>query len=189
MSATVAAASDPLAEIAALRATGDAALAANDDEGFIAAYTAAGKLVPTPADPNDSDEDDGDSPPPKDLLVAGADLLAVLAEKHVALRNAADDQPTRRSHAMRAVACGQKAARCDPTNWRGHWFTGLAIMMLQPKIPRSKQAVAAFEDVVALGDSLDEAQRADAAKALEAAKLRLQKGRDDLPMPEGCTVC
>jgi len=90
---------------------------------------------------------------------------------------------------MRAVACGQKAARCDPTNWRGHWFTGLAIMMLQPKIPRSKQAVAAFEDVVALGDSLDEAQRADAAKALEAAKLRLQKGRDDLPMPEGCTVC
>ena len=189
MSATVAAASDPLAAIAALRATGDAALAANDDEGFIAAYTAAGKLVPTPADPNDSDEDDGDSPPPKDLLVAGADLLAVLAEKHVFLRNAADDQPTRRSHAMRAVACGQKAARCDPTNWRGHWFTGLAIMMLQPKIPRSKQAVAAFEDVVALGDSLDEAQRADAAKALEAAKLRLQKGRDDLPMPEGCTVC
>ena len=181
--------SETCEQIAALRATGDAALAKDDREAAIAAYTAAGKLVPTPADPNDSDEDDGDAPPPRDVLVAGAAVLSALAEAHVAARNAAEDQPTRRGHAMRAVAAGQKAARCDPGNWRGHWFTGVAIMMLQPKIPRSKQAVAAFEAVVALEADLDEAQKADARKALEAARLRLQKGRDDLPMPEGCVVC
>lgn len=62
-------------------------------------------------------------------------------------------------------------------------------MMLQPKIPRSKQAVAAFEAVIALDAELDDAQKADARRALEAAQQRLQKGRDDLPMPEGCVLC
>jgi len=173
-------------QIAALRAQGDAAAG----EEAIAAYTAAGQLVPTPVDPDDSDEDDS-NPPPREVLVAGAAVLARLAEAHVAARNAADaeDQSTRRGHAMRAVAAGQKAARCDPQNWRGHWFTGLAIMMLQPKVPRSKQAVAAFEAVIKLDAALDDTQKADARRALEAAQQRLQKGRDDLPMPEGCVLC
>ena len=61
--------------------------------------------------------------------------------------------------------------------------------MLQPKVPRSKQAVATFEAVIKLDAALDDTQKADARRALEAAQQRLQKGRDDLPMPEGCVLC
>ena len=91
--------------------------------------------------------------------------------------------------AIRAMAAAQLAARCDPANWKAHWNSGLAIMMMAPKIARSKQAVAAFERVLALGEALSPAELDDARTALDRAQSRLQKGRDDLPMPEGCAVC
>ena len=50
-----------------------------------------------------------------------------------------------------------------------------------------------LKDVWALGrgdePKASEEEIANAKTALERAQTRLQKGRDDLPMPEGCVLC
>ena len=65
----------------------------------------------------------------------------------------------------------------------------MAIMRMKPLIVRSKQAVASFEKVIELKSKLTESEVVNAQAALDRANERLQKGRDDHPMPEGCVVC
>ena len=36
-----------------------------------------------------------------------------------------------------ALADAQRAAACDPTNWKAHWRTGLSLMMMAPRLERS----------------------------------------------------
>ena len=89
-----------------------------------------------------------------------------------------------------ALGAAQKAGQYDPSNWKAHWRTGLAIMMMQPRLERSEQAISAFERVLALGDKVPAADQQNAKEALNRAKYRLEQGRDALDMPDmsGCII-
>lgn len=177
--AELASASESLLEqIGSLKATGEAATVSGDPEAAIKAFSAAVKLLPYVPDPEDSEDEWEGDPPAGDVLKLAGVVGVLLSEAQLGAKK----------H-IQALAAAQKAARCDPSNWKAHWQTGLSIMLLQPKITRSKMAVKAFEMTLALQDQLTEEEIANAKTALERAQTRLQKGRDDLPMPEGCVLC
>ena len=80
-------------------------------------------------------------------------------------------------------ADAQRAAACDPTNWKAHWRTGLSLMMMAPRLERSEQAIAAFERTCAC-PTLPESEKQNAKEALNRAKYRLEQGKDALDMPD-----
>jgi hypothetical protein len=82
-----------------------------------------------------------------------------------------------------ALADAQRAAACDPTNWKAHWRTGLSLMMMAPRLERSEQAIAAFERTCAC-PTLPESEKQNAKEALNRAKYRLEQGKDALDMPD-----
>jgi hypothetical protein len=82
-----------------------------------------------------------------------------------------------------ALADAQRAAACDPSNWKAHWRTGLALMMMAPRLERSEQAIAAFERTCAC-PTLPESEKQNTKEALNRAKYRLEQGKDALDMPD-----
>ena len=62
-------------------------------------------------------------------------------------------------------------------------------MMMEPRLERSEQAVAAFERTKAC-PTLPDTERDNVAQALSAAQYRLSEGRDKLDMPDmgNCTL-
>ena len=64
-----------------------------------------------------------------DLLKQGAIVLCNRAAAYMG-----DNKP------IPALADAQRAADCDPSNWKAHWRQGLALMMMKPRLERSEQA-------------------------------------------------
>ena len=56
-------------------------------------------------------------------------------------------------------------------------------MMMQPRLERSEQAIAAFERTLAC-PTLPESEQTNAKEALNRAKYRLEQGKDALDMPD-----
>jgi hypothetical protein len=61
-------------------------------------------------------------------------------------------------------------------------------MMMQPRLERSEQAIAAFERTLAC-PSLPASEQQNAKEALNRAKYRLEQGKDALDMPDMGTCC
>lgn len=76
-----------------------------------------------------------------------------------------------------------QSAEADPTNWKAHWRQGVAIMSMQAKKFRTKQAIEAFEKC-AQCESLPDNKRAEVRQALNAAKARLEAQDAETPMPD-----
>jgi len=85
--------------------------------------------------------------------------------------------------AVAALADAQRAADFDAGNWKAHWRTGLALMMMEIRLERSEKAVAAFQRTIEC-TSLPAGERENVTKALGHARYRLQEGRDALDMPD-----
>ncbi len=92
----------------------------------IAAYSKGVKLLPYPEDSEDEAPMDGMD---ADLLKQGAIVLCNRAAAYMG-----DNKP------IPALADAQRAADCDPSNWKAHWRQGLALMMMKPRLERSEQA-------------------------------------------------
>ena len=157
------------------KATGNDAYKAKDYAAACAAYGKAVADVPL----LDDDDDDDDGPPrPKkedldaELLKQAAIVLCNRAACYMAL-----NKP------ILALADAQRAAGYDGSNWKAHWRTGVSLMMMQPRLERSEQAIAAFERTLAC-PTLPESEQTNAKEALNRAKYRLEQGKDALDMPD-----
>ena len=151
---------------------------AKDYTGAIKAYGEAVKVLPRFPDDDDSDDEGGPSAAEiaaqcePELLKQGAIVLCNRAACYMAL-----NKP------IPANADAQRAAACDPTNWKAHWRTGVSLMMMAPRLERSEQAIAAFERTLAC-PTLPESEQTNAKEALNRAKYRLEQGKDALDMPD-----
>ena len=156
---------------------------AKEYESAIKEYGEAAKLLPR--FPLDDDSDDegptaaeimaGLDP---ELLKQGAIVLCNRAASYMAL-----NKP------IPALADAQRAAACDPTNWKAHWRTGLSLMMMKPRLERSEKAIEAFERTLKC-PTLPESEQQNAKEALNRAKYRLEQGKDALDMPDmaNCSI-
>ena len=164
------------------KAAGNEHYKAKEYEAAIKEYTKAVKDVPRFED-EDDDDDEGSSggggggshevaKADPELLKQGAIVLCNRAASYMAL-----NKP------IPANADAQRAATCDPTNWKAHWRTGLSLMMMAPRLERSEQAIAAFERTLAC-PSLPASEQQNAREALNRAKYRLEQGKDALDMPD-----
>ena len=77
----------------------------------------------------------------------------------------------------------QCAVKCDSTFWKAHWRHGVSLMAMAPRIERSTNAVAAFENCLKY---CPEVKKAEVEQALERARIRLKEGKDRTPMPPQC---
>ena len=172
----------PIDELLVHKARGNDCYKEQDYAGAISAYMPAVLLVPQ--FPNDDDSDyEGPSAAEivaatdPELLKQGAIVLCNRAASYMALKKA-----------VPALADAQRAAACDPLNWKAHWRTGLSLMMMAPRLERSEQAIAAFERTLA-SPTLPPAEQPNAKEALSRAKYRLAQGKDALDMPDMAKCC
>jgi hypothetical protein len=162
-----------LESLLAAKQVGNDAYKVKDYEAAIKGYGPAVKLMPRLPEDDDSDDDErkeleaGVSAADPDLLKQGAVVLCNRAASYMAL-----NKP------IPALADAQLAGRYDTSNWKAHWRTGLALMMMKPRLERSEQAIAAFERVLALGDKVPAADQTNAREALNRARYRLEQGKD-----------
>jgi len=167
-----------VAELLKHKAVGNEFYKKADYEGAIKAYSEAVKVLPRFPDDDDSDDEGGPSAAElaakmdPELMKQGAIVLCNRAASYMGLKKA-----------IPANADAQRAAACDPTNWKAHWRTGLSLMMMAPRLERSEQAIAAFERTLAC-PSLPESEKTNAKEALNRAKYRLEQGKDALDMPD-----
>ena len=87
-----------------------------------------------------------------------------------------------------ALVDAQRAEDADPSYWKGPWRQGIALMKMEIRIERSEQAITAFEKTLAC-PGLPDSQKQEVQMALGAAVSRLDTGRDNVPLPENCTIC
>jgi tetratricopeptide (TPR) repeat protein len=173
--------SPALAALLEFKAAGNELYKNKDFEGAIKEYTDA--LVAVPRFEDDDDDDAGSSNANEvaqcdpELLKQGSIVLCNRAASYMALNKA-----------IPANVDAQRAAVCDPTNWKAHWRTGLSLMMMQPRLERSEQAIAAFERTLAC-PSLPASEQQNAKEALNRAKYRLEQGKDALDMPDMGNCC
>ena len=173
--------SPALASLLEYKAAGHELYKNKDFEGAIKEYTHA--LVAVPRFEDDDDDDAGSSNAHEvaqcdpELLKQGSIVLCNRAASYMALNKA-----------IPANVDAQRAAVCDPTNWKAHWRTGLSLMMMQPRLERSEQAIAAFERTLAC-PSLPASEQQNAKEALNRAKYRLEQGKDALDMPDMGNCC
>ena len=176
---------EALEKLLAAKGVGNEAYKTKDYDTAIKEYAVAVKLLPPLPEEDDSDDEEtrgmqaAVSAADPELLKQGA---VVLCNQSAAFMGVNKPIP--------ALAAAQKAGQYDPSNWKGHWRSGLAIMMMQPRLERSEQAISAFERVLALGDKVPAADQQNAKEALNRAKYRLEQGRDALDMPDmsGCVI-
>ena len=144
----------------------------------IEAYSVGVALLPEP-DSEDEDGENGMSGVAPDVLKQGAVLLCNRCAAYMGDKKG-----------MKALVDAQRAAVLDPINWKAHWRTGLAIMMMAPSIQRSDQAMAAFEKTMACPSCTGQDQT-NAKEAYNRAKYRREQGVDALDMPDmsNCVVC
>lgn len=172
-----------LADVVAAKNAGNEQFKAKDYPAAIAAYSAGVKLLPT--EPESEDEDGSSTPFPgvsSDVLKQGAVLLCNRCAAHMGV--AAGDK----KHALQALLDAQLAATMDPTNWKAHWRTGLALMMMVPSIQRSEQAMAAFEKTIECPTCQGQ-DKTNAREAYNRAKYRREQGVDALDMPDMSNCC
>ena len=62
----------------------------------------------------------------------------------------------------------------DPSNWKGHWRKGVALMSMSKRTFRTKQAIEAFESCMACS-SYPADKRAELAAELTKARARLEQ--------------
>jgi len=86
-----------------------------------------------------------------------------------------------------ALVDAQRASELNPDYWKGPFRAGSALMKMAPRLERSEMAVKYFEKCYACS-SLPSAQKKNISRALELARYRLEKGRDEVPLPENCVV-
>jgi len=167
------------------KAEGNEAYKAKEYEKAIAGYAKGVKLLPQLPEDDDSDDEERQTMEAAvaacepELLKQGAVVLCNRAAAYMGL-----------SKPIPALADAQAASRYDKSNWKAHWRTGLALMMMKPRLERSEQAIEAFERVLNLGDVVPAADQQNAKEALNRARYRLEQGKDALDMPDmsGCCV-
>ena len=169
-------------EILAAKNAGNEHFKAKEYAEAIECYTVGVKLLPDLASDDESDDEGAAvaaASVPAEVLKQGAVLLcnrcaALLAEQK----------------GIPALADAQRAASMDPTNWKAHWRTGLALMMMKPNIQRSELAMKAFERTLEC-PGLSPTDQTNAREAYNRAKYRREQGRDALDMPDmsNCCVC
>jgi hypothetical protein len=59
----------------------------------------------------------------------------------------------------------------DPTNWKGHWRKGVALMAMSKRAFRTKQAIEAFESCAGCA-SLPADKKSEVAAELSRARAR-----------------
>uniref|UniRef100_A0A7S4BM42 Uncharacterized protein n=1 Tax=Chrysotila carterae TaxID=13221 RepID=A0A7S4BM42_CHRCT len=158
-----------LQAITALKAEGNKHYAAGEYQEAAAVYSKAVRQLPDP------EEDDV----PPALASQAAVILCNRSATYMHLKKA-----------VAALADAQLAADFDAANWKAHWRTGLALMMMEPRLERSEQAVAAFKRTQDC-TTLPESERQNVSQALARAQYRLEQGRDALDMPDmaNCVLC
>lgn len=62
----------------------------------------------------------------------------------------------------------------DPSNWKGHWRQGVALMAMTKKTFRTKQAIDAFEKC-ANCETLPGNKHSEVQSALNKARARLEE--------------
>ena len=151
-----------------------------DYAGAIAEYTKAVAGMPLYQD-DDSDDEEPSGPKVADMeaevLKQGAIVLCNRAACHMAM-----NKP------IPALADAQRASQFDATNWKGHWRTGVSLMMMAPRLERSEQAIEAFERTLKC-PTLPASEQQNAREALNRAKYRLEQGKDALDMPDMSNCC
>jgi len=161
------------------KAAGNEAYKQKDFAAAIAGYSRAVKLLPLLEDPNDSDSAECvvRSSVDPEVLKQGAIILCNRAAAYMG-----ENKP------IPALADAQRASDFDPDNWKGHWRTGLSLMMMKPRLERSEQAIAAFERAKA-SPTLPESELENVNKAIAHAQYRLKEGQDSLDMPDMSNCC
>lgn len=92
-------------------------------EDAILAYNKAVRLLPD----LDDEEDSGPAPTPE-LCKQAAIILCNRAAAQMGAKRA-----------VAALADAQRASDFDGKNWKAHWRTGLALMMMAPRLERSEK--------------------------------------------------
>jgi len=175
--------SPDLAELLKHKAVGNECYKAQDYPGAVAAYTQAVVVIPRFPDDDDSDDEGGPTAAEiaaktdPELLKQGAIVLCNRAASYMGMQKP-----------IPANADAQRAAACDPTNWKAHWRTGLSLMMMAPRLERSEQAIAAFERTLQC-PSLPASEQTNCKEALNRARYRLEQGKDALDMPDMSNCC
>eukprot|EP00600_Ochromonadales_sp_CCMP1393_P002270 CAMPEP_0174978116 /NCGR_PEP_ID=MMETSP0004_2-20121128/13998_1 /TAXON_ID=420556 /ORGANISM="Ochromonas sp., Strain CCMP1393" /LENGTH=185 /DNA_ID=CAMNT_0016229399 /DNA_START=26 /DNA_END=583 /DNA_ORIENTATION=- len=79
-----------------------------------------------------------------------------------------------------ALNDANQAIVIDPTNWKGHWRKGVALMSMSKRSFRTKQAIEAFESCYAC-DTLPENKKAEVQAELRKANARKEQQDAETP--------
>mmetsp|Transcript_28147 Transcript_28147/g.36880 ORF Transcript_28147/g.36880 Transcript_28147/m.36880 type:complete len:199 (+) Transcript_28147:30-626(+) len=86
-----------------------------------------------------------------------------------------------------ALRDAQLAAEAEPTWWKAHWRSGLALMGMVPRKFRTEQAIKSFEACRSCAE-FPESKQGDLQNELQKAYARLQQQENEVSMPENCTI-
>lgn len=74
------------------------------------------------------------------------------------------------------------AVAIDPSNWKGHWRKGVALMSMSKRQFRTKQAIEAFESCAACS-TLPAEKRGEVAAELNKARVRMEQQDAEVSPP------
>ena len=188
-----------LVQINSLKDEGNRCFQRKDINGAAEAYNRAIRLAPRPPgggvmnSSSDSEDDDGVAARGSRNAVHASEEAEMVADP--ALSAACAVVYLNRSLCLyklkkfvASLMDAQAAAKYDPSNWKCHWRSGLALAHMAARLERSEQMVANFELCLA-SPTLPPGEHERVVKCLEGARHRLATGKDAVQMPEQCVVC